>query len=103
LAKAKKWGQLHTDGTGRRQIAMQDLSFSIQNDEDGLFEPLLLTSSIIPKDECSETIAEAVLEAINTKASHLDGWAAVHEKMGGQWHSGYYLGKACDGLGFNPQ
>jgi hypothetical protein len=46
-----------------------------------LFEPLLLTSSIIPKDECSETIAEAVLEAINTKASHLDGWATVHEKM----------------------
>ena len=34
LAKAKKWGQLHTDGTGRRQIAMQDLSFSIQNDKD---------------------------------------------------------------------
>jgi hypothetical protein len=70
LAKAKKWGQLHTDGTGRRQIAMQDLSFSIQNDKDGLFEPLLLTSSIIPKDECSETVAEAILDAINTKATH---------------------------------
>ena len=38
LARAKKWGQLHTDGTGRRQIALQDLVLSIEEDVEGLFE-----------------------------------------------------------------
>ena len=38
LAKAKRWGQLFTDGTGRRQIAFQDLALSIENDVDGFFE-----------------------------------------------------------------
>ena len=38
IAKAKRWGQLHTDGTGRRQIAFQDLAISIEDDVDGLFE-----------------------------------------------------------------
>jgi hypothetical protein len=40
-----------------------------------------MTSSIIPNDECSETVAKAILEAINSKAHHLDGWAMVHVKM----------------------
>ncbi len=34
----KKWGQLYTDGTGRRQIALQDLVLSIEEDVEGLFE-----------------------------------------------------------------
>lgn len=38
LARAKKWGQLHTDGTGRRQIAFQDLVLSIEEDVEGFFE-----------------------------------------------------------------
>ena len=38
LARAKKWGQLHTDGTGRRQIALQDLVLSIEEDVEGLFK-----------------------------------------------------------------
>lgn len=38
LARAKRWGQLHTDGTGRRQIAFQDLVLSVEEDVDGIFE-----------------------------------------------------------------
>ena len=38
LAKAKRWGQMFTDGSGRRQIAMQDLALSIEEDIDGVFE-----------------------------------------------------------------
>ena len=38
LAKAKQWGQMFTDGSGRRQIALQDLALSIKEDIDGVFE-----------------------------------------------------------------
>jgi hypothetical protein len=38
LAKAKRWGQMFTDGSGRRQVAMQDLALSIENDVEGIFE-----------------------------------------------------------------
>ena len=38
LAKAKRWGQMFTDGSGRRQIALQDLALSIEEDIDGVFE-----------------------------------------------------------------
>jgi hypothetical protein len=38
LAKAKRWGQMHTDGTGRRQIAFQDLAMTIEEDIEGYFE-----------------------------------------------------------------
>jgi hypothetical protein len=38
LAKAKRWGQMFTDGSGRQQVAMQDLVLSIENDVDGIFE-----------------------------------------------------------------
>ncbi len=38
LAKAKRWGQMFTDGSGRRQIALQDLALSIEEDMDGVFE-----------------------------------------------------------------
>lgn len=33
IAKAKKWEQLFTDGTSRRQVAFQDLIISIEEDE----------------------------------------------------------------------
>ncbi len=38
LSKAKRWGQAHTDGTGRRQIAFQDLAITIEEDIEGFFE-----------------------------------------------------------------
>jgi hypothetical protein len=38
LAKAKRWGQMHTDGTGRHQIAFQDLTMTIKEDIEGYFE-----------------------------------------------------------------
>ena len=96
IAKAKRWGQLHTDGTGRRQIAFQDLAISIEEDVNGfiffsprrtlltisLFDrPLLLTSCIIPTDERSETICEAILHALHEKGKNLDEWIVVHEKL----------------------
>ena len=36
LAKAERWGQLFTDGTGRRQVSFKDLVISVE--EDYLFQ-----------------------------------------------------------------
>jgi hypothetical protein len=33
IAKADKWEQLFTDGTSRTQVAFQDLTLSIEEDE----------------------------------------------------------------------
>ena len=49
--------------------------------------PLLLSSCIIPRDERSETICQAILDTLNDKARYLDEWTVVHENMFGQDHS----------------
>lgn len=59
----------------------------IEEDVDGIFEPPLLTSCIIPKDERSETICNAILTTLYDKGGNLDQWIVVHEKMFGQNHT----------------
>ena len=48
---------------------------------------MLLSSCIIPRDERSETICQAILDTLNDKARYLDEWTIVHENMFGQDHS----------------
>ncbi len=48
---------------------------------------MLLSSCIIPRDEQSETICQAILDELNSKAEYLDHWTIVHEKMFGPNHS----------------
>ena len=52
LAKAKKWQQLFTDGTSRRQTAIQNLIIGIE--EDSVLKNIVLSSSIILVGESSE-------------------------------------------------
>ena len=73
LAKAEHWKQLHTDGTGRRQVALQNLVISLQTEEGGLL-PVLLTTNIIPENETSEVVCEAILDAISCKGQLLTLW-----------------------------
>jgi hypothetical protein len=42
---------------------------------------------MIPCDERSESIRDTILDTLNSKATHLDKWATVHEKMFGSGHS----------------
>jgi hypothetical protein len=49
--------------------------------------PLLITSCIIPRDERSETICEAVRHALEQKGNNLDEWCVVHERMCDTNHS----------------
>ena len=48
---------------------------------------MLLSSCIIPRDERSETVCQAILDTLNDKARYLDEWTVVHEKMFGKDHS----------------
>jgi len=48
---------------------------------------LLLSSCIIPRDKQSETICQAILDELNSKAEYLDQWTIVHKKMFGPNHS----------------
>ncbi len=52
-----------------------------------IHRPLLVTSCIIPRDERSETICEAILHALEQKGKNLDEWIVVHEKMFGTNHN----------------
>jgi hypothetical protein len=46
----------------------------------------LISSSIIPKDEHSETICDAIIDTLRQMGDNLDRWIAVHENMFGQNH-----------------
>ena len=48
--------------------------------------PLLVSSSIIPKDERSETIRDSIMDTLRQMGSNLDRWRTVHEEMFGQNH-----------------
>ena len=51
LAKANEWDQLFTDGTSRRQVAIQNLLITIK--EDNEFKDLIVSSAIIIEGESS--------------------------------------------------
>ena len=63
LAKAVKWNQLFTDATYRRQIYFQDLLFGIM-DDDGMIDPVVVSSCIFMEDETSETEARCVIDKV---------------------------------------
>ena len=50
------------------------------------YRPLLVSSSIIPKDERSETIRDSIMDTLRQMGANLDRWRAVHEEMFGQTH-----------------
>ena len=82
LGKCPKWEQLFTDGTSRRQSSFADLAISIKEDEDDIYTPLLLSSSIYPEDESSETVMRALVDTIQEKGEMLQGWISMHQSIG---------------------
>ena len=59
LGKSKAWQQLFTDGTSRRQIAIQNLIVSVIEGED--LRPLVMSSAMILEGETSEQQHDAML------------------------------------------
>ena len=60
LAKASMWQLLFTDGTSRRQVALQNLIISITENYE--LRPLILSSAIILEGGSSEQQQNAILD-----------------------------------------
>ena len=74
----KKWEQVFTDGTSRRQIALQNLVIGLL--DDNVLKPLILSSSIISEDETSENQAKEILLKVKSCGERLDQWASVLQR-----------------------
>ena len=86
LGNSKKWRQLFTDGTSRRQVAYTNLAISCeeQTEEGMMLTPLLLTSSIYATDETAETVALAIENTVKEKGELLDKWSDMHSTLFGE-------------------
>ena len=62
LAKAKLWIQLFTDGTAKRQIAIQNLIIRINEDKE--LKDLVVSSAIIIEGESSQQQCDAIIRTI---------------------------------------
>ena len=83
LAKADTWKQLHTDGTSRRQITVQNLIVSLKT-EDGKLDPVLLTTSILAENESSEVVCDSILDTISRKGELLTQWKDMYVALYGE-------------------
>ena len=79
LGKQAEWQQLFTDGTSRRQIALQNLIISIL--EDDILRPLVLSSAMILEGETSEQQCDAVVKMIKRGGKHLQHWEATMKNI----------------------
>ena len=80
LAQKEQWHQLFTDGTGRRQVALETILIALENDA-GELKPLILSAAHILEGESSEQTCAAVLKQIESGGARLGRWAEVHEHM----------------------
>ena len=80
LTSVKYWKQIHTNGTSRRQSAIQNLVVSSQN-KFGEWVYILLTTNFIPKNKQSETEFKSILDAIEHKGKLLTKWIDMHELL----------------------
>lgn len=63
LGNATTWHQLFTDGTSRRQIAMQNLVIGLM--EEGKLDPVIVSSCQFVKNETAEACAESIVETVS--------------------------------------
>ena len=61
----------------KRQSTFASLVISIQEDKGGMFTPLLLYSSIFPKDETGETVVLALESTLKEKGELLGKWVVL--------------------------
>ena len=76
LASAKKWGAIHSDGTGRRHIDIIDLTITIE-EAINEYVPILFSASILPEDGTAESQHDAILTFIEEKKPWLQRWTQV--------------------------
>ena len=64
LAESDDWRQIFTDATSRRQCAFQALIVGLMGD-DGVLDPVIVSSCIFLEDETAETTLEAIVEKVS--------------------------------------
>ena len=73
LGSAPLWKQLHTDGTGRRQTAMQNLIIRAKT-VDGGSQTLIASSCIFAESESAVHIHEAIMEKVSAELIKVKGF-----------------------------
>lgn len=63
LSNSPSWNQLLTDGTTRRQTAMQNLIIRFKK-KDGVMDRVIVSSCIYAEDETSERVSAAVMDMV---------------------------------------
>ena len=84
LGKAKKWGQLHTDMTSRRQVHFLDLLLSYSDgdsDNEHEYKTVLMSCCIFPEDETAKQQIESIDNFLKEQGALLEEWKLVIEKM----------------------
>ncbi len=75
LGKAESFKQLFSDGTSRRQTAIQNVVVSILHEAG--YKSITLSSGIISEDETSESIATSIGQTFKEGQDLLEGWRAT--------------------------
>lgn len=94
---------MFTDGTSRRQTALQNLISSIF--EDDVCRPLVLSLAILLEGEYSKQKCEAVIDMIKRRGIYLNQWDAVIQEVQSNYQHAIpqatpmNIGKLSDGGG----
>jgi len=78
LGKAEKYLEQYSDGTQRRQIALQN--FILRIAIEGGFRCITLNSAILSEDETSEFIMESMLRTFKEGWDRLTTWQAIVQR-----------------------
>ncbi len=79
LGRADSYEQLFTDGTSRRQTAIQNAVVGILTD--GGFKMVTLLSSILAENETSECLTGSIIRTFKEGGQLLDDWRIVLERL----------------------
>ena len=64
LAACPGWSQIFFDATTRRQIPFSAVIISLMGDEPGSFDPIIVSSCVIMRDETSERQVEGIIDKV---------------------------------------
>ena len=65
LAESENWHQIFSDATSRRQCAFQALIVGLMT-EDGVLDPVIVSSCIFLEDESARTTFDSIIEKVST-------------------------------------
>lgn len=80
LAEADSWNSIFTDATTRRHSSKHCLVVDVSTVLKPR-PPVLLTANIIPRNDTTETVRNAILHAIQSNGLRLDDWSKICENM----------------------